>query len=96
MKNLFDLYFIDVKVKDIKTNSKEVSKEDAFICIKGVNVDRHEYISEAIKNGASFIVVSKGKNYKVPYIKVKNPNKEVIDALTHLELPSGVDIQIKQ
>lgn len=49
MKNLFDLYFIDVKVKDIKTNSKEVSKEDAFICIKGVNVDRHEYISEAIK-----------------------------------------------
>lgn len=77
MKNLFDLYFIDVKVKDIKTNSKEVSKEDAFICIKGVNVDRHEYISEAIKNGASFIVVSKGKNYKVPYIKVKNPNKEL-------------------
>ncbi len=77
MKNLFDLYFIDVKVKDIKTNSKEVSKEDVFICIKGVNVDRHEYISEAIKNGASFIVVSKGKNYKVPYIKVKNPNKEL-------------------
>ena len=29
-------------------------------------------------------------------IDVKNPNKEVIDALTHLELPSGVDIQIKQ
>ena len=78
MKNLFDLYFIDVKVKDIKTNSKEVSKEDVFICIKGVSVDRHEYISEAIKNGASFIVVSKGKNYKVPYIKVKNPNKELI------------------
>lgn len=77
MKNLFDLYFIDVKVKDIKTNSKEVSKEDAFICIKGVNVDRHEYISEAVKNGASFIVVSKGKNYKVPYIKVKNPTKEL-------------------
>lgn len=77
MKNLFDLYFIDVKIKDIKTNSKEVSKEDAFICIKGVNVDRHEYISEAVKNGASFIVVSKGKNYKVPYIKVKNPNKEL-------------------
>lgn len=77
MKNLFDLYFIDVKVKDIKTNSKEVSKEDVFICIKGVSVDRHEYISEAIKNGASFIVVSKGKNYKVPYIKVKNPNKEL-------------------
>ena len=29
-------------------------------------------------------------------IDVKNPSKEVIDALAHLELPSGVDIQIKQ
>ena len=29
-------------------------------------------------------------------IDVKNPNKEVINALQHLDLPSGVDIQIKQ
>ena len=29
-------------------------------------------------------------------IDVKNPKKEVIDALAHLELQSGVDIQIKQ
>ena len=28
-------------------------------------------------------------------IDVKNPSKEVMDALTRLDLPSGVDIQIK-
>ena len=28
-------------------------------------------------------------------IDVKNPTKETIDALTRLEIPSGVDIQIK-
>ena len=28
-------------------------------------------------------------------IDVKNPSKETIDALSHLDLPSGVDIQIK-
>lgn len=28
-------------------------------------------------------------------IDIKNPSKETIDALTHLDLPSGVDIQIK-
>ena len=28
-------------------------------------------------------------------IDVKNPSKETIDALTHLDLPSGVDIEIK-
>jgi small subunit ribosomal protein S10 len=29
-------------------------------------------------------------------IDVKNPSKETIDALTHLDLPSGVDIEIKK
>ena len=28
-------------------------------------------------------------------IDVKNPSKETVDALSHLDLPSGVDIQIK-
>ena len=28
-------------------------------------------------------------------IEIKNPSKETIDALTHLDLPSGVDINIK-
>ena len=29
-------------------------------------------------------------------IDIKNPSKEIIDALAHIELPSGVEIQIKQ
>ena len=29
-------------------------------------------------------------------IDIENPSKETIDALTHLEIPSGVDIQIKR
>ncbi len=28
-------------------------------------------------------------------IDIKNPSKEIIDALTHLDLPSGVDIEVK-
>ena len=28
-------------------------------------------------------------------IDIKNPSKETMDALTHLDLPSGVDIEIK-
>ena len=28
-------------------------------------------------------------------IDIKNPSKETIDALTHLDIPSGVDIKIK-
>ena len=29
-------------------------------------------------------------------IDVSNPSKETVDALAHLDLPSGVDIEIKQ
>ncbi len=28
-------------------------------------------------------------------IDINNPSKETVDALTHLDIPSGVDIQIK-
>ena len=28
-------------------------------------------------------------------IDIKNPSKETVDALSHLDLPSGVDIEIK-
>ena len=28
-------------------------------------------------------------------IDIKNPSKEIVDALAHLDLPSGVDIEIK-
>jgi small subunit ribosomal protein S10 len=28
-------------------------------------------------------------------IDIKDPSKEVIDALTHLDVPSGVDIKIE-
>ena len=79
MKKLSELYNckLDIEINDIKTNSKEINKSDMFVCVKGVNYDRHNFIDEAIKNGCSCLVVKKEGNYKVPYIKVDNPNKEL-------------------
>lgn len=79
MKKVNELYncSFDTEVKDIKINSKEVKPGDIFVCTKGVNVDRHDFIDEAIRNGASFLVVKQEGNYKVPYIKVEDPNKEL-------------------
>lgn len=80
MKKLSDLYNIDsdVMIKDIKINSKQVKEGDIFVCTMGVNADRHDFIDEAIKNGASAIVVSKD-NIKadVPVIKVDDTNIEL-------------------
>lgn len=79
MKKISELYDVnyDVDIKGIKINSKEVEKGDLFVCTKGVNTDRHDFIDEAINNGASFLIVKNSGNYKVPYIKVDDPNKEL-------------------
>ena len=73
LKELLDTE-LDVNVNGIKINSKEIEKGDMFVCIKGVKTDRHDFIDEAIKNGASCIVGEKDIECSIPYIKVKNTN----------------------
>ena len=50
-----------------ETNSKLVKKGQIFVAIKGQTVDGHDYIEEAIKNGATTIVCNHG-NYSVKTI----------------------------
>lgn len=77
MKKLCDFFDTshDVLIKDIKINSKEVEKGDLFLCVKGINCDRHDFISEAIENGASCIIGSRDIECPILYIKVPDCNK---------------------
>lgn len=81
MKKLSELYQQyqgeEVIIKDIKINSKEVTPGDIFVCTMGVTTDRHDFIDEAILNGAVAVVVEKDVNCSVPVIKVENTNKEL-------------------
>jgi len=60
-------------IEGITNNSKKVEKNYAFFAIKGTSVDGHNFIDEAIKNGASVIFIEdekyieslKGKNITV-------------------------------
>ena len=66
---------IDVNVSGIKINSKEIEKDDIFICTDMGTLDRHNFIDDAIEKGASAIIVKKDVGKKsVPVIKVDNPN----------------------
>ena len=71
--------FPDLDFNGIKTNSKEVEKNDLFVCIKGANVDRHDYIHEAINNGAIALITGKDVEVDVPYYKVEDPNAIIED-----------------
>lgn len=65
---------------NIEINSKNVKKGDIFIAIKGNNHDGHDYINEAIKNGASKIVAKRG-NYEIETIIVNDTRKYLIEEL---------------
>ncbi len=66
--------FPPIEIKKICTNSKDVKNGSLFIAIDGVENDGHDYIEEAIKNGAS-AVISNGRDIgklPVPNIQVGN------------------------
>ena len=81
MKKLNELYpgvNSDVEIKRICINSKEIEAGDLFVCTKGVTADRHDFIPDAVKNGASAVIVSKDVgNVGVPVIKVPDTNREL-------------------
>lgn len=55
---------LEVEIKEIENNSKKVKKNYLFVAIKGFDVDGHQYIESAIKNGATAVMVQEGCDLK--------------------------------
>jgi len=71
----------DLTVHKVTADSRRVIPGSLFVACKGDNVDGHEYIDEALANGAVAIVGEKAlSGYEVPYIRVDNSRQ----ALAHL------------
>lgn len=47
------------KITDVVIDSRNIKKQSLFICLKGNNRDGHEFIDDAIRKGASAIMVDK-------------------------------------
>ena len=65
---------LNLNINKFKINSKEIKKGDCYIALIG-NTDGHKYIKNAIKNGASLIIVSKKASYNIPTILVQDTTK---------------------
>ncbi len=48
----------------IKSDSRKVKEGDIFVALRGISSDGHQYIKQAIENGASKIIAEEG-NYEV-------------------------------
>ncbi len=66
---------LELAISDITFDSREVSEGSLFVAVRGTQVDGHDYIGEALSNGAQVIVCQsfpdKVKS-DITYIKVEN------------------------
>ena len=65
---------------DIQSDSRKVLPGDTFIAIKGIDRDGHDYIEQAIKNGATKIIAEHG-SYSVETIIVEDTEQYLIQYL---------------
>ena len=66
----------DVEIKGLEYDSRNVKKDELFVCINGTNVDGHNFIECAKQKGAVAFLIDKSveKDDGFTYIKVKNTN----------------------
>ena len=69
---------INIDVTDVVYDSRKVVKGVVFICIKGINIDSHDFIDECVEKGANVLIVE--RNIKpiskdVTVIQVQNTRK---------------------
>ncbi|MEO0152080.1 MAG: UDP-N-acetylmuramoyl-L-alanyl-D-glutamate--2,6-diaminopimelate ligase [candidate division WOR-3 bacterium] len=85
LSELFSEYkienFFDFEVKGLAYNSKEVKDNFVFFAIRGEKNDGHNFVEEAIKNGAKAIVVERKFNFNINQIIVQN-TREVLSKIS--------------
>lgn len=66
-----------------ETNSKLIKEGQTFVAINGHTVDGHDFIEEAINNGASKVVGEKDLTLSVPYEKVESSEEYLKNSLVN-------------
>lgn len=78
LQNLKDYQFygdsMEIEISGIAYDSRRVDLGYIFVCVEGFKQDGHDFITEAIENGAKVIVVEKDVNFnpEIIYIKVQD------------------------
>lgn len=65
----------DIEIDSLMADSRKKRKNSIFFCVKGMMFDGHQFIEQAIENGAIVIIHSddiKRKHREITYIKVKD------------------------
>lgn len=64
-------------IKNLRLDSREIKPGDAFIALHGQQQDGHQYIEQAIKNGAALIIAERQRDSSVPLLVVPHLKKKL-------------------
>ncbi|UJL47850.1 UDP-N-acetylmuramoyl-L-alanyl-D-glutamate--2,6-diaminopimelate ligase [Virgibacillus sp. NKC19-16] len=62
----------EIDIHDIEIDSRKVKPGSLFVCINGFTVDGHNYVKQAIDNGAVVIITEKKVTSSVPIVTVSD------------------------
>jgi len=81
---------MDVEITGLEMDSRKITDGDLFICVSGIDgflEDRHQFVEDAVKNGAVALIVERDVNIEIPKIV----DREL--AITHaINMASSNDI----
>ena len=75
---------LGLEIKKVENNSKKVIPGTLFVAVKGFDFDGHDYIEEAVKNGAVAIMLDISADLKK--IKIPSDITVILTANTRLAL----------
>lgn len=63
---------VDATFESVSTDTRAIKPGALFVALVGANFDGHNFINDAIANGATGVVVSKPVDCNVPTIQVND------------------------
>jgi len=64
---------------DVKTNYKDLSPSDLYVCLRKFNIDTHDFIPQVYQAKAAGVIVFKDVKTELPTYKVENPEKTLLE-----------------
>lgn len=83
-----------INIEQLSSDSRMPMKDAIFFCISGFKYDGHDFVEEAIKNGAKVIVYSKEieRNAKAIYVRVKDVDNVLAEVAKRFYKEPAVDM----
>lgn len=71
----------DIIIENVRYDNRKVNNGDLFVCVKGFNIDGHSFAKDAIKKGATAIIIEDDIDIleDITIIKVKDTRKALAE-----------------